>query len=558
MSVDELRARMDAVAEAEAASLADAPAPEPDPDFVAECLRMEERGDGMLFAELHRGRFVCVENWGKAGVWLRWAGHHWEIDRRNLAHDAVEDVALAYQRLAAGLAEPIAGARARLGAAENSLRSLAEGDADAVADAKTQAEADKSQCLSELSGLNRRKKSALKRIDRLRRMSGATNCLSWAHKLGPERSLTILGDDIDTHPWLLACPNGVLDLRTGAFGPGRPDDYLLRSIAVPWEGLNTPCPTWDAFIEEIHQGDRDIIAYLDRLFGYCLTGRNTEHFIGCFLGEGRNGKGTMFEVLKEMMGDMGWSIQSEMLMENKNGRSSTGPSPDLFDLQGKRFVVASESDKNRRISLSMVKTLTGGDTINARRPFDTDGTNFRPTWKLFLYTNHVPTNITEDFAMQQRLIYIRYPLQFVDAPDPANPLQRRRDPDLPGKLRRELPGILARCVRGCLEWQRLGGLHPPESIRKSVDELAKAQDIIRAWFDECCEPGPDNWATVADMGDSLAAYYAAEVGGPERFCPSRKALSQWLSRRGFERRRPGGVSTFYGLQLKPTAPEGWP
>lgn len=558
MSVDELRAMMDAVAEAEAASLAEAPAAEPDPGFVAECLRMEERGDGMLFAELHRGRFVCVENWGKAGVWLRWAGHHWEIDRRNLAHDAVEDVALAYQRLAAGLAELIAGARARLGAAENSLRSLAEGDADAVADAKTQAEADKSQCLSDLSGLNRRKKSALKRIDRLRRMSGATNCLSWAHKLGPERSLTILGDDIDTHPWLLACPNGVLDLRTGAFGPGRPDDYLLRSIAVPWEGLNTPCPTWDAFIEEIHQGDRDIIAYLDRLFGYCLTGRNTEHFIGCFLGEGRNGKGTMFEVLKEMMGDMGWSIQSEMLMENKNGRSSTGPSPDLFDLQGKRFVVASESDKNRRISLSMVKTLTGGDTINARRPFDTDGTNFRPTWKLFLYTNHVPTNITEDFAMQQRLIYIRYPLQFVDAPDPANPLQRRRDPDLPGKLRRELPGILARCVRGCLEWQRLGGLHPPESIRKSVDELAQKQNDLLAFFKDRCEFDPGAHERFCDLYAAFEEWWGEEVGGPERLRPSKKIMSAQLVKLGCERGKPGGVATVYGIRIKITTDREMP
>lgn len=556
MTRDELREQMAAVAAAEAESLAET-LPAPDAEFVGECLQMEERGDGILFAELHRGKFVCVENWGKSGTWLRWTGHHWEIDRRNLVHDAVEAVALTYLQFAGGLAESITTARTRLSGAENALRSLAEGDADAVAGPQAQAEAEKNQYLSELSGLNRRKKSALKRVDRLRRMSGATNCLSWAHKIGVERSLTILGDDIDAHPWLLACPNGVLDLRTGAFGPSRQDDYLLRSIAVPWEGPDATCPTWDAFIEEIHQGDREIIAYLDRLFGYCLTGQNSEHFIGCFLGEGRNGKGTMFEVLKELMGDLGWSIQSEMLMENKGGRSSTGPSPDLFDLQGKRFVVASESDKNRRISLSMVKTLTGGDTINARRPFDTDGTNFRPTWKLFLYTNHVPTNITEDFAMQQRLIYIRYPLQFVDSPDPANPLQRKRDPDLPKKLRAELPGILARYVRGCLEWQR-SGLCPPERIRKSVDELTKAQDIIRAWFEDNCETAPGHKATVAELGDSLAAYYDAEVGGPERFRPTKRALSQWLFHRGFERDRTGGVSAFLGLRLAQAETGGWP
>lgn len=542
-NVDDIRAQMEAIAAAEAG---DAPAelPDPDPDFVRECLHMEERGDGILFSEMHRGKFVAVKNWGKDGYWLRWMGHHWEQDKLSLAHNAVESVARMYLRYAQSLEDRIAEARDELALAESAKR-----EADGVsAEAARHADGDRKQCLYKLGRLNKEKKLARARADRLRRMSGATNCLHWAHRIG-EQSLAILGDDIDTHPWLLACPNGVLDLRTGQFGPGRPQDNLLRAVSVPWKGMDEPCPTWIAFVEDIHQHKPELIAFIQRLIGYCLTGLCTEHFIGCFLGEGRNGKGTFFEVLKELMGDLGWAIQSEMLMENKNGRSSTGPSADLFALQGKRFVVASESDKNRRISLAMVKTLTGGDSISARQPYDTADTNFRPTWKLFLYTNHVPTNIAEDFAMQQRLIYINYPLQYVDKPDPANPLQRPRDPNLRQKLVKELPGILAWAVRGCLEWQRLGGLHPPESIRRNVDELAKGQDIILAWFNDCCVQDQGGLATVAELGASLEAYYADEVGG--KFPPTRKALSQWLSRRGFERRRPGGVSTFYGLRLKP-------
>lgn len=540
--IENLRAQMEAVAQAEAAPQPETP-PDPDPAFVHECLHTEERGDGMLFAELHRGKFVAVKNWGRDGTWLEWAGHHWREDKKTNAHNAVENVAQVYLRYGQAQKERIDAARQELAAAEMSKKEAAGVSAEAA----QSADEERKRCLSTLAALNREKKLIQNRVDRLRRMSGATNCLNWAHRIGGQ-SLAILGDDIDLHPWLLACTNGVLDLRTGQFSPGRPDDYLLRATAVPWQGIDAPCPTWDAFINEIHLGDQAVIAYLDRLFGYCLTGLSVEHFIGCFLGEGRNGKGTLFETLKALMGDLGWSIKSELLMENKVGRPTAGPSPDLFDLQGKRLVIASESNKNAKISLSMVKTLTGGDTINARRPYDTTETNFKPTWKLFLYTNHVPSNIAEDFAMRQRLIYINYPLQFVDHPDPSDPMQRPRDPYLPKKLLDELPGILARYVRGCLEWQKDGCLNPPESIRQNVSELAKGQDLLLAWFCDCCVVDPNAFCTVAELGESLETYYNDEVGG--KWPPSRKALSQWLTKRGFERRRPGGTSTFHGLRLR--------
>jgi len=496
-----------------------------DTAFIRSCLYNNERGDGILFAKVHQGKFVMVKNWGKSGTWLQWTGHHWKIDKKDEAHNAVEAVAQLY------LGESI------------KIKKVCE-------DPKTDKE--------ERKKLDRERNLYLKRVNKLRSVAGARNCLEWATRIGP-LSLAIIGDDIDLHPWLLPCSNGVIDLRTAKFSPGRPSDYLLRAIPVEWQGIDHPCPTYDRFFDEIHLADQELIDYLDRLFGYTLTGLTTNHFIGVFLGEGRNGKGTLFETLRYIMGDLAWNISPELLIEQKNIRSSAGPSPDLISLQGRRMVIASECDDNRRISGQQVKRLTGGDTINARAPHDRDETNFDATWKIFFYSNYIPKGMASGFALADRLVYVQYPLKFVENPDPDDPTQRPRDPELPAKLKSEAAGILARLVRGCIAFQEMGGLHPPETIKAAVSQLQKSEDTFRQFFEEMVEPvldprDPkqlDQEARVAfkDLYGAFSTWYHDEVSEVDKYRPTKKAVSAWLEKHGYERRKPSGVATVYGIKL---------
>ena len=521
----EIREEMDALLAAEAELLPpDADGEErPDSAFVRSCLYNNARGDGILFARIMRGRFVQVKNWGKAGVWLQWTGHHWAIDKLDEAVNAVEEVALLYLQEATRLKDQI----------------------------KTETNTDQAK------RMGAERKLYLRRVERLRG-DGARKCLEWATQIGAAHSLAIVADDIDLRPWLLPCKNGVIDLRTGKFRPGRPEEYLLRAVPIDWQGLDCPCPTWDKFISEIHGDDPAIVGFLDRLIGYTLTGLTTEHFIGVFLGEGRNGKGTLFETLRHLLGDLAWNVSPELLMEQRNARSSAGPSPDLISLQGRRMVIASESDDNRRISGQQVKRLTGGDTITARAPHDRDETNILPSWKLFFYTNHIPRGMADDFALKDRLVYIDYPYKYVEDPDPADPSQKKRDPSLPQKLRAEAAGILARYVRGCLEWQETGGLHPPLKIRTAVDDLQRREDVFRQFFDECIEriPHPSDPARLdeevrmlfKDLYTLFSTWFAEEVSDSDRFRPSKKAVSAWLEKRGFRRSKPSGIAHVHGIR----------
>lgn len=86
-------------------------------------------------------------------------------------------------------------------------------------------------------------------------------------------------DAWDQDPWLLNTPGGLVDLRTGRLGLHRPDAFCTKMTAVSPRGK---CPLWFAFLNRITGGDRRLIAYLQRLVGYALTGITREHTLAFF------------------------------------------------------------------------------------------------------------------------------------------------------------------------------------------------------------------------------------------------------------------------------------
>lgn len=580
-TVVDLRAAVEARAKEEAEKLA--PAEEEkktgaggpdDPRFVLQCLEHNERGDGILFAALHRGRFVYVKSRDeKAKAWFRWATHHWEIDKGDFHHAAVEEVALTYQReserLIAELAEcrdAAASAKARMDSLTKELKRLRREEAPdetiTATDAHLRdASEEHERSSAKLKRLQFLKKNLEDRVDRLRALRGAKNCTEWAHKLGRD-GLFIYGDEIDKKPMLLPCANGVIDLETGAIADGRHEDYLVRAIPVAYSGIDTPAPHWERMIEEIHGGDPDLVAFIHRFFGYCITGECTEQVYACFIGEGANGKGTMFEVLREILGELSWSINPDLLLDSKTTKSPDGPSPAVMSLQGRRLVVASETDEGRKLSAANIKRFTGDDTLTGRNLFDKFDTNFTPTHKLVLYTQHPPRGLASDFALKRRLLYITYNLRYVDDPEyhsRQEPLQahyfRKKDGDLKKKLRAEKEGILAWLVRGCLLWQQ-EGLRIPDSIRAAVEEIGLREDYVQQFLDAVCTRegvGPGEGVTFKAFYERYAKWYRDEIGNDEkdrRFMLSKRKLGEKLRAKGYQmpdKNRTSGTQTVIGV-----------
>jgi putative DNA primase/helicase len=211
----------------------------------------------------------------------------------------------------------------------------------------------------------------------------------------------------------------VIDLRTNELRPHCPTDYMTKITAVG------PDPN-----------DPELIASLQRMAGYALTGSTQEHALFFHHGVGANGKSTFFNVLAGIMGDYHRTAPIETLIASPNERHPT----DLAGLQGARLVSAIETEEGRRWDESKLKALTGGDTISARF-MRQDFFEYRPQFKLIIAGNHKPALRSVDEAIRRRLHLVPWNVVIPPA---------ERDKKLGEKLRAEWPGILAwaRCQIG--------------------------------------------------------------------------------------------------------------
>ena len=149
---------------------------------------------------------------------------------------------------------------------------------------------------------------------------------------------------------LLGCSNGVIDLTSGEHRPGRPTDYIKTFAPTPWLGLDAPAPLWAQFLAEIFAGDQELISYIQRLLGYGITGKTTEHILPIFYGpHGRNGKGTLLETVGRVLGEIAGPIEAEMLLLQTHPRQGGAPTSDIMALRGRRLVWASETGEGRHL-----------------------------------------------------------------------------------------------------------------------------------------------------------------------------------------------------------------
>lgn len=356
----------------------------------------------------------------KWGKWFRWIGHKWEDEDTLYAFDL-----------------------ARALCREESARANKSVTAKTVASAKTRAAV-----------------VSLAREDR--------------------RIAAVVGQwDVD--PWLLNTPGGTINLRTGITHKHRPEDYITKSTAVTPGG---DCPQWMQFLDRVTGGDSELQAYLQRAFGYSLTGSIEEHALLFCYGTGSNGKSTMMNTVSGILADYYASTSVETFTVSSGDKHPA----DLAALRGARLVLSSETEEGHRWAESRIKQLTGGDPIPARF-MRQDWFTYIPQFKLFFAGNHKPRLRTVNEAIKRRMHLVPFKVVIPGS---------ERDKTLPNKLRQEWPGILAWMVKGCLIWQQKG-LAPPESVMQATDEYMRAEDVLGAWIEDCCVRDAQSWTDSHEL-----------------------------------------------------------
>jgi P4 family phage/plasmid primase-like protien len=342
-----------------------------------------------------------------------------------------------------------------------------------------------------------------------------------------EPSIPILPNELDSDAWLLNCRNGTLDLRANKLAPHDPQQMITKLCAAEYDPSAT-CPQWLRFVGDITAGDEALQAYLQKAVGCSLTGDVREHVLFFLYGIGANGKSTFLNTIQEMMGaDYAMKAPPDLLMV-KNDSHPT----ERADLAGKRVVVCIEAAEGRRLAESLVKEMTGGDKVRARRMRE-DFWEFDPTHKIWLAANHKPSIRGTDEGIWRRIKLIPFTVVI-----PAG----RQDRGLSTKLKAELPGILNWAVQGCLRWQA-DGLTEPAAVREATGQYRRQQDLLAGFLAECCIVAPDVRAQAATL---LATY--RKWSGDDRM--SQRRLGEMLTERGFDSAKIGGLTWRIGIGLR--------
>jgi len=332
----------------------------------------------------------------------------------------------------------------------------------------------------------------------------------------------------DADPWLLNTPGGIVDLRTGETSPHDPARHMTKITTVSPGG---ECPMWLAFLNRIMSGDQSMVAYLQRVCGYCLTGITREHAMWFAYGTGRNGKGVMLNTLTAIMGDYALTADPDTFTATGQGRHLTV----LARLQGARLVVAQETEEGVPWAEARVKQVTGGDPITANF-MRQDPFTFVPQFKLFMAGNHKPGLRAVDEAIRARFNLVPFEVTI-----PAS----ERDPALGEKLLSEAPGILQWMITGCHDWQAVR-LTPPAGVRNATDGYFEKEDIFSQWLAECCKTGSDYYRAGSTALYKAWKTWATAAGEPPI---SQKRFVQMLEGKGFRTIKSNGTMEFMGLDL---------
>lgn len=344
-----------------------------------------------------------------------------------------------------------------------------------------------------------------------------------------EGSIPVRLADFDQERNLFNTVSGTVDLQTGQLGIHRRSDMITKITPVKVDPTAS-CSTWLRFLDQTTAGNKALQAYLQRCVGYSLTGETGEHALFMLWGKGANGKSTFLEVIRHVLGDYAQTADFASFMVSKQQTVRN----DIARLNGARLVTATESESGKRMSESVVKQLTGGDTVSARFLYS-EYFEFVPQFKLWLATNHKPKIVGADESIWRRIRLIPFTVQVP---------KERQDKDLPKKLKAEASGILNWALEGLRQWLEIG-LAEPDTVTAATSEYRADQDVLQHFIDARCTTGTEKRA----KGSVLYAAYKVWAETTGEFVISERDFGNAMSDRGYSRYRKKNERGWAGIAL---------
>jgi len=264
-----------------------------------------------------------------------------------------------------------------------------------------------------------------------------------------------------------------------------------------------------------------------------LLGENPKQIMLMLVGHGSNGKSLLLEIMLDIFGDYGISVEPELFLESRNADASR-PRPEIVKLAGKRLCVTSEPPKGFGLNENLIKRLTGGDTLSARIPYAKEEVSFRPSIVPIMSSNHDVRIEGTDHGIWRRIKQVPFDVKF--EPD--------KEKGLDQKLLAERDGIFNWLLEGVNAYLT-DGLTEPPAIVENTERYRSSQDVVSEWITDCC---------LINQGDDkqikLYGSYLAWCKSNNYRCLESRDLYAELRGKGFTVDRTKNGKPVVGLKLK--------
>ena len=260
--------------------------------------------------------------------------------------------------------------------------------------------------------------------------------------------------DID----LIPLRNGVLNLKNMEFSSFTPDKFFLAQLPVEYRP-DCECKTFLKFLSEVLEAED--IPIIQELFGYCLQRNYSINKGFMFIGEGRNGKSTLINVLRAFLGGENIASIGLQTLERNRFASST--------LQGKLANIYADLPSSSLYETGLFKMLTGNDPVSIEAKFK-DHINFLNYAKMIFSCNQLPLSKDTSDALYRRWILLNFPNNFDEDRADINLLEKITTPE-------ELSGILNWAVEGLKrlrEQKKFSYKFTIEQIRDQYERLSNS------------------------------------------------------------------------------------
>lgn len=383
----------------------------------------------------------------------------------------------------------------------------------------------------------------------------------------------------DSHPDLLNCGDGVLDLRTLELGEHDPELYFTKCTGVAWQP-DARHPDIERALEAI---PADVREYAQLRYGQALTGHKPpDDAIGVQHGTGENGKTTVMLAIRHAAGDYSAILPSHLLLADPRAHTT-----DLMTLRGVRLGIIEELPEDHQLSVNRIKVASAPE-ITARL-MHRDNVTFANACSLFISTNYRPQIRETDRGTWRRLEgSIPYPFTFRKPHEAlANADDRKGDATLRQRIETDPGGPRARAM---LRWLAEGAQRwyagedgrdgmtmgqPPRRVRDDLAEWRESCDLLSGYLAERAEFAPDSHIAAADLlaafnqwakgrghsawsAETLAARFAAHAEVREHNVTKRRVRADGIqgqaSRPGmYLERLPGMYQAWFGVRFRTQA-----